>query len=342
VAGDCRQRRAPLGFTLVELLVVIGIIVLLIGILLPVLSHTIRQANRTRIASDLNAISSALDVYKQAFGDYPRIIYSTSTPYDGTGSGAAVLGKALLGLGGATNPTPVYASTPYTAGQIVGSGTASGPDYEATTTVPTGNAPPNAKYWAAIPLTTAADGADGPGFRIRGTQGTVYGPYLQPDKFKTVGLAIADSYGNPILYFAANPSHPAVTSNTGTFGAGGSYVGTAQGVTPGNITPPTGPCQSLYNYSDNDTVALNTAAGGTPYIAAFSDIKVMEAMLGDYNMNGYIDNGETAASTAPFLLWSAGPDGLYGPVNFNNSADPNGVKNQVIQCDDVTNFVFAP
>ena len=156
----------------------------------------------------------ALEVYKQAFGDYPRINYQATPPnYNGIGSGASVLGKALLGLGDSVSK-PYAAGNTYYPGQIVsysgGSGTF---DYAALQPVPAGTAPaePANAFWAPIPLITAADGADGPGFRVRGTQGTVYGPYLDADKFKTIGLAIVDSFGNPILYYPANPSKPVFT-----------------------------------------------------------------------------------------------------------------------------------
>jgi hypothetical protein len=71
------------------------------------------------------------------------------------------------------------------------------------------------------------------------------------------------------------------------------------------------------------------------FIPAFADIKVMEAMLGDYSMVGYIAPGETAATTSSYILWSAGPDGVYGPINFQPT-DITTVKNQVSNCDDVT------
>jgi prepilin-type N-terminal cleavage/methylation domain-containing protein len=347
--GSSAAARAG-GFTLVEMLVVIGIIVVLAGLLLPALFSSYKQAGRVRTASDLNAISSALEAYKQQFGDYPRIIYTSSAPYYGIGSGASVLGKALLGLGDANTAT-FSATASYTRGQIVvnSGGTQ---EYGATADVPAGNTPPNASYWSPVAMDTARDGADGPGFRTRtGGYGQIYGPFLQPDKFRTKGLAIVDYWGNPILYYAANPVHPPINVEgknspySNSYGSGDSYVGTAPGVTAGSVSAPSANCASLYNYSDNDTAAL-TAVGKDTFLTAFGDIKVMYAMLGDYALNGYIGTGETAATQNAFLLWSAGPDGIYGPGALSPFPSPvpssTTIRLDCQSCDDIANFSFNP
>lgn len=238
--GTCVRR----GFTLVEMLIVIGLLVLLTAILLPMLSKISRQAQRYKIGALMNTIGAGLEAYKADFGDYPRPPEPTplSTQAIEQSDGFAILGVALVGPGPASGypnvlnngtleanaplqETPQFASgTPYPAGTVVqtpGAGSLSGQAafYVCINEMGSGtsSALTDTTHWS--PFQCWADGADEPGFRQRpavtefnggtvGTQGSgrTWGPYIQTDHIKMVGAAIVDPYNHPILYFARTTS----------------------------------------------------------------------------------------------------------------------------------------
>jgi len=68
------------GFTLVELLVVIGIIALLISILLPSLNKAREMANRVKCMANIRSIGQAIALYTaETKGQWPRTLYSGDT-----------------------------------------------------------------------------------------------------------------------------------------------------------------------------------------------------------------------------------------------------------------------
>jgi prepilin-type N-terminal cleavage/methylation domain-containing protein len=130
------------GFTLIELMVAIGIIVLLAGILLVGVSRARRKAAIAAEQLDFQAIETALGSYNDDFGSYPENIQLTTW------------NSALAG------PTPPQAPVQYLslAAALLGPGPGA----------------PQSIGTAAV--FTAGDGADGPGFRsqtmnIPGTAG---------------------------------------------------------------------------------------------------------------------------------------------------------------------------
>jgi len=314
-----RSRGLRTGFTLIEVLVAIGLLVVLASILIPLVVRAQRQAVKSRMLADMQSIGSALEAYRADYGDYPRVTVSET--------GAAVLGKALLALGPATDPISPYSARIYQAGEVASSGVVSYVCLRTRLDGAVTPAVPDVNWWA--PFSTG-DGADGAGFRLR-TGASIKKPYLQADRFKVSGTDIVDSFGNPILYFPASTAKKSITRITDA-----GYV-SAIGDVDADAT-------ALYDSNDN----LIPFRAQTPTVEADSinAHKRLRAMLGDIDMNGRINllgtKQEQPVTQAPFLLWSAGRDGIFGPLTILSAVATESEFAQQSsycdKCDDVMSF----
>jgi hypothetical protein len=132
-----------------------------------------------------------------------------------------------------------------------------------------------------------------------------------------------DGENDPILYFPANLAKDRIDITSGK-----NYVEDQSDYT---VTP-----TWIYNFADNaDTIY-------------FAGPQMFRMMLGDLNGDGKIDASaappESAATKGAYILYSAGPDGLYGPLDKNGGrlstvpVSANDKKQAVERSDDVTNF----
>jgi general secretion pathway protein G len=87
------KRRRHLGFTLIEMLVVVSMILILLSIALPMYSHHIQRSRETLLLQNLKTLNDAVDNYSLDKGHAPQQIddlvqagYIKSIPNDITGS----------------------------------------------------------------------------------------------------------------------------------------------------------------------------------------------------------------------------------------------------------------
>jgi len=59
------------GFTLIELMVVVAIVIILVSIAIPVYAKFVQRARRARVISDFRTIRDSLEAYRTDWGMYP-------------------------------------------------------------------------------------------------------------------------------------------------------------------------------------------------------------------------------------------------------------------------------
>lgn len=327
------------GFTLIEILVVVGIVLVLAGLLLPAITKAYKQAQRTSMASDLQAVATALDAYKKDYGVYPlvRTEAGTTPTVDRPNpmTGAQILCFALVGPAQATeNPTPAAGQRP------------------------------------------KQDGLDGPGFRVLRLPGNVlnttpakpsylsetfrYGDPMDPmspgqvshDEANVLRFTLLDRNNKPILYFPASPAKtnirplaapPATEPRP--------YVDSALvSSVPQSETSKYDADDNLVWFTDDPTAyAATVTLTSNPDMA--KALKRIRVMLGDVmgfgetpsttptTPDGVIQQYETAVEQ-PYLIWGAGPDERFGPgTDLSTGATLSQTDRALFdKCDDVTNF----
>src|SRR5579871_2354995 len=114
-----KSRHGRQGFTLVELLVVMGIIAILAGVAIAGMTSAIRFAKRTKATTMANQISTAVQNYYTEYGVYPTADATGGTAqddyYDVNDNSGNTWAPLIYALCGNINPySPAAAPTPGT------------------------------------------------------------------------------------------------------------------------------------------------------------------------------------------------------------------------------------
>ena len=305
------RKKSPsnkLGFSLVEMLITLGIIAVLVGLLVPALNMAHDMALKVKQQMQFTGIGIALEAFASdsGYGDYPP---SNNNQYITAGdnyTGTQKLAEALIGLDGfGWHPDSIFA----THGMEYMDGSGKHLYYPSSHT---------AEYTPAE-IEDNLRSRMGPYLdldKVGAIQlGSIYGStLLTANLFDTQGLVLTDVYGtvrhadtgskvgSPILYYRAN--------TTGTSHDGASFA-------PGAAPAPTDyHPHYYYEFFDNQALLrLGTPDGET------------HPMDGDWQWfyehttNPKITQPAKPYNDDTFILQSAGPDGLYGTqddvFNFN-------------------------
>ncbi len=309
------EKNRHTAFTLVELMMVIGIIAVLVGILMPAI-HMVRTTTRiTKQKGQFMTMDMAILGYKNDFGDYPPSSHIANPPPEYL-CGSQKLVEALVGF----DLMGFHPDSRWDVTDLIG-GSATEPKLYVDYTNPTVYPPcPQGTTFETYNLprrkSPYLDVSSANAFKAQDIFEQVPGPFAQlnfrdtylfcdafPKKKIVTGNVVAMA-GTPILYYKANTS---------------SMVSMLPGYTNSYIN-------YRYNFFDNDKmIQLNFALNPSVPIKFIKfrdrtfyseDYKIIDRQIWEST------GGSTGSSTRywphrpdSYILISAGPDGMYGTAD---------------------------
>lgn len=198
-------RRRP-GFTLVELMTVIAIIVLLIGVLIPALSSARTSARKATSAGLIKALDSGCELFHNDFKQYPRS--RDPNPFETSSQQILLMGFQWLGLQLVGPDSRGIVDWRDLRNDTNNDKVIDGRDWQEWYDSTPAN--PNRTYSRLGPYASV----DGEAVQSLRTYRNVRGSHTTPPDVLTKGTTewpneaipfFVDSFGNPVLYYRANP-----------------------------------------------------------------------------------------------------------------------------------------
>ena len=315
------NQHSKCGFTIIELLTVMSIIIILIGLLVPSLNRVRRYSTDVKQRAQFHSISVALDLFNAEFDGYPNsaALDDQTTPLNYCGAmklAEALVGQDLKGFnplsrfrrsdfGTAacyTTPAPgmLYPPIGCLADSVYAENVKSRKMY-----LQLENA--NAYMLRDIYDLTAIAAAIYPGDTATGFDPNTY--VLCDSYNRVTNKTTGKKIGMPILYYKANPTGVYPLPNTT---AGVMQAGAAAGL-------------YTYNYSDNQALIDNPM--GMPWLGNNNYVHPLAS--GGFTLDGVnitncpkkfyditrdpkVTTGDRAVRADSYILMSAGFDGQYG------------------------------
>lgn len=114
------MRKTQKGFSMIELLIVVTIILIIAAIAIPNLVRSKMTASETAAVATLRTINTTCLMYSTTYGGYPPSLSALGPPASGSAAGAtaADLIDSVLATGAKSGYTFTYTAAPVVSGQI--------------------------------------------------------------------------------------------------------------------------------------------------------------------------------------------------------------------------------
>ncbi|MHC4526141.1 MAG: type II secretion system protein, partial [Planctomycetota bacterium] len=190
------------GFTLVELLTTLAVIGILLGLLVPALNMVSKTANKVKQKAQFHAIGTALEAFRNDYGDYPPSMWDPNPMDDTDGyvygyySASQRLAEALIGQDG----FGFHPSSQFRANGSDGTNFLYAPDVDLTAN-PDNLASRQGPYLEL----ESANAVTLENLYGTGNHGSLENTFILADMYKVAkNKTTAKMTGSPILYYKAN------------------------------------------------------------------------------------------------------------------------------------------